>query len=138
MDADVVFANHLASLCDRCETRFKNDGFDLCQSCYKEIYEDSDEYELPENATFEQITEYEERQNRNYPCTFHLNKTPLTASFQAKGTMTQETCTICLDTFEEDTAITSLSCAHVFHAHCIQAWFDTKLTCPVCLHDATK
>ena len=137
MDADVVFANHIASLCDRCETRVKNNGFDLCQSCYEEISEDSED-ELPENATFEQITEYEERQNRRYPCTLHLNKTPLTASFRAKGTMTQEMCAICIEAFEEDTSITSLSCAHVFHAHCIKSWFYTKLSCPVCLHDATK
>jgi hypothetical protein len=40
-------------------------------------------------------------------------------------------CAICLDTMNEQD-IASLPCAHSFHKPCIDKWFITKTTCPMC------
>uniref|UniRef100_A0A1J3F5L7 RING-type E3 ubiquitin transferase n=1 Tax=Noccaea caerulescens TaxID=107243 RepID=A0A1J3F5L7_NOCCA len=42
-------------------------------------------------------------------------------------------CAICLNEFEEDETLRLLpKCDHVFHPHCIGAWLEGHVTCPVC------
>merc|ERR1712224_1075704 len=52
----------------------------------------------------------------------------------------QYECALCLDDFEEDAAVMTLACGHVYHTHCIQKWLDYKnfgrRTCPICRRDA--
>ncbi len=45
-------------------------------------------------------------------------------------------CTICLDTFTDDSEIRGLSCGHAFHVECIDPWLTgKKACCPTCKHD---
>ncbi|KAJ3673727.1 hypothetical protein LUZ60_005719 [Juncus effusus] len=42
-------------------------------------------------------------------------------------------CVICLSEFGEDEILRKIpNCHHVFHADCIDTWFESKVTCPVC------
>jgi E3 ubiquitin-protein ligase ATL6/9/15/31/42/55 len=42
-------------------------------------------------------------------------------------------CAICLNEFEDDETLRLLpKCDHVFHPHCIGAWLQGHVTCPVC------
>ncbi|KAL0718085.1 hypothetical protein Bca4012_067407 [Brassica carinata] len=42
-------------------------------------------------------------------------------------------CAICLNEFEDDETLRLLpKCHHVFHPHCIGAWLQGHVTCPVC------
>ena len=41
-------------------------------------------------------------------------------------------CSICLDNFEEGENIHTLKCNHSFHDKCIEDWLDTQFTCPLC------
>ncbi|KAH0933860.1 hypothetical protein HID58_010977 [Brassica napus] len=42
-------------------------------------------------------------------------------------------CAICLNEFEDDETLRLLpKCDHVFHPHCIGAWLEAHVTCPVC------
>ena len=42
-------------------------------------------------------------------------------------------CTVCLESFEEDESLRLLpKCSHVFHTECIDAWFISHSTCPLC------
>ncbi|KAF8105487.1 hypothetical protein N665_0157s0071 [Sinapis alba] len=42
-------------------------------------------------------------------------------------------CAICLNEFEDDETLRLLPiCDHVFHPHCIGAWLQGHVTCPVC------
>ncbi|CAG7890927.1 hypothetical protein BRARA_A03736 [Brassica rapa] len=42
-------------------------------------------------------------------------------------------CAICLNEFEDDETLRLLpKCDHVFHPHCIDAWLEAHVTCPVC------
>ena len=42
-------------------------------------------------------------------------------------------CAICLNEFGDDETLRLLpKCDHVFHAHCIGAWLQGHVTCPVC------
>ncbi|KAF8053975.1 hypothetical protein N665_1358s0010 [Sinapis alba] len=42
-------------------------------------------------------------------------------------------CAICLNEFEDDETLRLLpKCDHVFHTHCIGAWLQGHVTCPVC------
>lgn len=46
---------------------------------------------------------------------------------------TPRECPVCLADFEpEDTLRLLPTCKHVFHRDCIDAWFDTHSTCPLC------
>ncbi|KAH6822022.1 hypothetical protein C2S53_014492 [Perilla frutescens var. hirtella] len=42
-------------------------------------------------------------------------------------------CAVCLDEFEEGEWVKHLPiCSHVFHVSCIDTWFQTHSSCPVC------
>ncbi|KAH0789797.1 E3 ubiquitin-protein ligase RING1-like isoform X2 [Histomonas meleagridis] len=46
----------------------------------------------------------------------------------------EDTCSICLDHFEEDTEIVLLPCRHGFHQNCITQWLKLHSECPSCRH----
>lgn len=42
-------------------------------------------------------------------------------------------CAVCLEKFNEDEALRLLpQCSHVFHTECIDLWFHSHSTCPLC------
>jgi len=42
-------------------------------------------------------------------------------------------CAVCLEKFEEEESLRLLpKCSHVFHTECIDAWFTSHSTCPLC------
>lgn len=46
------------------------------------------------------------------------------------------TCTICLETFEDEDEVRGLICGHVFHQSCIDPWLTTRSACcPICKKD---
>merc|ERR1712046_139112 len=52
---------------------------------------------------------------------------------------TWETCTICLEDYEDGDIVRELPCGHIFHKDCIDLWLTTKsVACPICkAHAAT-
>ncbi|KAJ3673725.1 hypothetical protein LUZ60_005717 [Juncus effusus] len=45
-------------------------------------------------------------------------------------------CTVCLSEFEDHENLRKLpGCCHVFHVDCIEPWFMSQVTCPVCRVD---
>ncbi len=44
----------------------------------------------------------------------------------------QETCTICIDDFEEGEEVIKLVCKHSFHPKCIVPWLEKSAECPNC------
>jgi len=44
----------------------------------------------------------------------------------------RESCSICLNDYEEGNEIKLLPCFHRFHKDCIDPWLDAHNTCPVC------
>ncbi|BCS21033.1 putative RING finger protein [Aspergillus puulaauensis] len=42
-------------------------------------------------------------------------------------------CAICMEDFDDDDSIRALTCAHVFHATCLDPWFTKRQArCPLC------
>ncbi|XP_054800129.1 E3 ubiquitin-protein ligase ATL41-like [Prosopis cineraria] len=42
-------------------------------------------------------------------------------------------CSVCLATIGEDATVRVLpNCKHVFHVDCVDTWFGTNTTCPIC------
>lgn len=42
-------------------------------------------------------------------------------------------CSVCLATIVEDTAVRILpNCKHLFHVDCVDKWFGSNTTCPIC------
>jgi hypothetical protein len=46
-----------------------------------------------------------------------------------------ESCTICLDDFNEKDKVRTLPCKHEFHTKCIDPWLRINKTCPNCRQD---
>lgn len=44
-------------------------------------------------------------------------------------------CHICLSAYEKGEKRTFLPCLHFFHHNCINAWFDSNQTCPICKYN---
>ncbi|KAK7282843.1 hypothetical protein RIF29_11930 [Crotalaria pallida] len=43
------------------------------------------------------------------------------------------TCAVCLDEFKDDDTLRLIpTCNHVFHPSCVDLWFESHTTCPVC------
>ncbi|XP_065714125.2 E3 ubiquitin-protein ligase RNF13-like [Patagioenas fasciata] len=43
-----------------------------------------------------------------------------------------ETCAICMAEYKEGECLKVLSCSHTYHGACIDTWFNTQPTCPMC------
>lgn len=43
-----------------------------------------------------------------------------------------DSCTICLEDFNDKEKLLKLDCNHVYHEHCIKTWFKKKKKCPNC------
>jgi hypothetical protein len=43
----------------------------------------------------------------------------------------QDTCSICLDSYEKNKTVRVLTCHHVYHASCVDQWLRRRATCPV-------
>ncbi len=46
-----------------------------------------------------------------------------------------ESCTICRDSFDENSIVRKLYCNHIFHLNCIDTWLESNIKCPVCRTD---
>ena len=46
-----------------------------------------------------------------------------------------EQCVICLNDYESDDQVRRLRCGHVYHALCIEEWFEQSSACPLCKDD---
>ena len=47
-----------------------------------------------------------------------------------------ESCTICRENFNPNSIVRRINgCGHVFHINCIDTWFESNITCPVCRID---
>ena len=43
-----------------------------------------------------------------------------------------DSCTICLDDFDNNEKLLKLKCNHIYHEKCIKIWFKNKSNCPNC------
>ena len=43
-----------------------------------------------------------------------------------------DSCTICLEDFNDKEKLLKLDCNHIYHEHCIKTWFKKKRKCPNC------
>ena len=41
-------------------------------------------------------------------------------------------CIICLNDMKPDTNVSLVSCGHVYHTWCLNAWFLKREVCPIC------
>lgn len=48
------------------------------------------------------------------------------------GVYSDNTCSVCLDEYEEGDELLQLTCGHVFHRSCIDVWLKKNSICPYC------
>ena len=138
---------YYASLCDCCFNAPRNEPYALCVSCYASrvphrrppcttcgsfargnICEHCDTPN--ENATYEELTEWEARRTESKGCTHGLD------AYTAYLASLVDTCTICLDDVLVGQSVLTLRCGHTFHAECISKWVTASATtCPMCQLD---
>merc|ERR1719201_1528344 len=44
----------------------------------------------------------------------------------------QQTCSICLEVYQQGEMLTALRCSHFFHTSCVTDWFQRSKRCPLC------
>lgn len=47
-------------------------------------------------------------------------------------------CSICSENFKEAESVKELPCKHLYHPGCIDPWFATHATCPICRESVSK
>lgn len=57
---------------------------------------------------------------------------PPSSIIKFSPTCQNHTCAICLCDFEDDDNTSVISCNHNFHVDCINTWFESRDTCPIC------
>lgn len=57
---------------------------------------------------------------------------------QYNKSITNESCVICLEEFNRDSAVKVLACNHGYHPHCIDVWLMQSDKCPLCNADAIR
>jgi hypothetical protein len=65
------------------------------------------------------------------PDTTKINK----KTIQFTEEMNDKECSICLEEFKKDEELIKIECQHYFHGNCIDIWFKTNGTCPLCRLD---
>ncbi|CAG9321837.1 unnamed protein product [Blepharisma stoltei] len=65
-----------------------------------------------------------------------INKNFPKVAFKAKKCEeATRSCSICLQLYKKQDMIRELSCAHIFHANCIDTWFQSNTVCCLCKRD---
>ncbi len=49
-----------------------------------------------------------------------------------KSAALNETCSFCMEEFDEDDSVVQLPCKHVYHPRVIRSWLATAQNCPLC------
>ena len=145
MNDDEEYAKFVDSLCPRCETETKVQGYELCSKCHDELLqitdsEPDDNYEydfLPEDASYEELIAFEERQNNNqineYYCVLKDMMPVRTINTHDDN---KESCVICLLSFQAGDKVCKFPCKHEFHTECIYPWLQKNTLCPCCKFDS--
>lgn len=55
-----------------------------------------------------------------------------------EGRTTQETCTICMETYVAGMKFKRLGCKHEYHSECLNEWLKNSKKCPVCSKEVTE
>ena len=93
------------------------------------------------NSTQSSTNTYETRLRRILdPANYEPREVPLsvikmkdnTIPFNFYNDNNDPSCNICFDDYHEDNNARLLRCGHFFHKTCIDKWFKTNNTCPVC------
>ncbi|KAF7814306.1 E3 ubiquitin-protein ligase RING1-like [Senna tora] len=99
-----------------------------CSICMEDFEKDDDDISrMPYLDIIERVTE-ESMQHRNtVPATEKAM-----ASLEKVKVFNGETCSICLENFEEEEEVSRMPCQHIYHENCIVAWLKTSHMCPLC------
>ncbi|XP_076251077.1 uncharacterized protein LOC143190573 [Rhynchophorus ferrugineus] len=62
----------------------------------------------------------------------------LTTSLYDSGCPAGQVCVVCMYEFAGQELLRILPCKHMYHAECVDQWFQTKGNCPLCRYDLTK
>mmetsp|Transcript_12359 Transcript_12359/g.12384 ORF Transcript_12359/g.12384 Transcript_12359/m.12384 type:complete len:184 (-) Transcript_12359:19-570(-) len=62
-------------------------------------------------------------------------KFPVVHYSKVSGKLSDKSCAICMEEFQENSLIRRLNCDHIFHDHCIKHWFKMSKLCYICKQD---
>ena len=69
-------------------------------------------------------------------CSAEGGKTNEEAQVDSKeGAYEEDSCTVCIERYEEGEPVRRLFCNHIFHQECVDPWLLKHGSCPVCRQD---
>lgn len=80
---------------------------------------------------------FNEKLNRLVNTKLYKGRTSIKSPPNGRVSELEEYCSICLNSFKFDEFVSTLPCSrrHTFHTKCLEKWFLTTVTCPLCRSD---
>ena len=157
--SDAHLASFIDDICHECDERPRNPGHIWCQQCYVAKRNLRSSYILPqligcdtcgfprvpgsectrcamsnipsEDATYEELQEWENRQNRPDQLTIGIRRS-IISLLPVQQIKANNICVICQEDFSSDTKGKILRCGHYYHVDCCDKWLEEKMACPTC------
>eukprot|EP00493_Phyllostaurus_siculus_P003246 UN03260 len=92
---------------------------------------------------FNSLSPIQDEEEQNYINLQHNSENTSIRDLEMRDTKEEnifglEQCVICLNDYESDDQVRRPRCGHVFHAACIEEWFERSSACPLCKDDLSN
>lgn len=91
----------------------------------------------PDNMTYEELMELQERVGKVKVGLTAAQVAKLKTELYSSSTHKLNSCSICLNEFEERQPIVKLKCLHLFDPDCLKRWLEDNKNCPICKGEVT-
>jgi hypothetical protein len=80
---------------------------------------------------------FNDKLNKMINTKYYTGRTSIKSPPNGRVSEMEEYCSICLNSFQIDEMVSTLPCSrrHTFHTLCLEKWFLTTVTCPLCRSD---
>lgn len=86
----------------------------------------------PDNMTYEELMELQEKVGKVKVGLSSAQFARLKTELYSPNTHKLNSCSICLNEFEDEQPIIKLGCLHLFDPDCLKRWVDDNKNCPIC------
>lgn len=106
--------------------------FEMMEERDRHIRQTGQDHVDPDNMTYEELMELQEKVGKVKVGLSPAQFAKLKKEHYSPNTHKLNSCSICLNEFEEGQPIIKLKCLHLFDPECLKRWVDDNKSCPIC------